>query len=270
MSSRNVQKRRTTVARNSVTEQRRSGFYRAAAVFAGSLVLFANAAAAEPIGLGWPQPNGPGSPVYITYSYSNLLDETFFLTSPNEFRAATEEALRLWAAYAPVNFIEVQDSGPPPSDSPYSADLHPQIRIGHHDTADLAHAYYPGVDGLAGDVHIATGIPWTIGEGHWNFLEAIAHELGHAIGLEHELLEPAVMNPSYPFHRFQGLGSGFLFPADIRAEQRLYGVGVGSVQPLDPSPEPTTYLLVGGGLFALLLVRRARTQTSTLNSRVTR
>jgi len=84
------------------------------------------------------------------------------------------------------------------------------------------------------------------------------------------LLGPAVMNPSYPSHRFQGLGTAFLFPADIRAEQRLYGVGVGSVQPLDVSPEPTTYLLVGGGLFALLLVRRARTRASTLNSRVTR
>ena len=258
VSSRNAQKRRTDVAPNSVRKQRHSGFCRAAA-FGGLLVLFANAAAAEPINLAWPQPNGPGSPVYISYSYSNLLDGTFFLISPDEFRAATEEALRLWAANAPLNFIEVQDSGPPPSDSPYSADLHPQIRIGHHDTADLAHAYYPGVDGLAGDVHIATGIPWTIGEGHWNFLEAITHELGHAIGLEHELLEPAVMNPSYPSHRFQGLGTRFLFPADIRAEQRIYGVGVGSVHAIDLSPEQSTYLLVGGGLSALLLARRART-----------
>ena len=71
------------------------------------------------------------------------------------------------------------------------------------------------------------------------------------------------MNPSYPFHRFQGLGPGFLFPADIRAEQRIYGVGVGSVQPLDLSPEPTTYLLVGGGLFALFLAGRGRMRLST-------
>jgi hypothetical protein len=249
-------KRRAAVALTSVTVQRDSGFARAAAIFAVSLIFFANAATAEPI--GWPQPNGPGSPVYITYSYSNLLDGTFFLTSPAEFKAATEEALRLWAAYAPLNFIEVPDSGPPSSDVPYSADLNPQIRIGHQVMADLAHAYFPGEDGLAGDVLIATGIPWTIGDGHWNFLEAIAHELGHAIGLEHELVEPAIMNPSYPFHRFQGLGTGFLFPADIRAEQRIYGVGVGSVQPLDLSPEPTTYVLVGGGLFALFLAGRGR------------
>jgi len=254
-------KRRAAVTLASVTEQRDSGFARVATIFAGSLVFLANLATAEPI--GWPQPNGPGSPVYITYSYSNLLDGTFFLTSPAEFKAATEEALRLWAAYAPVNFIEVPDSGPPQSDLPYSADLNPQIRIGHQVMADLAHAYFPGEDGLAGDVLIATGIPWTVGDGHWNFLEAIAHELGHAIGLEHELVESAIMNPSYPFHRFQGLGTGFLFPADILAEQRIYGVGVGSVQPLDQSPEPTTYLLVGGGLFALLLAGRGGMRLST-------
>jgi len=216
--------------------------------------------AAAPIGLQWPQSGGPGADVVITYSYSNLLDGSFLLVTPSELRAATEEALGLWATYAPIHFIEMPDSGPPPSDESYDANGYPQIRIGHHTSSDLAHAYYPGTDGLSGDVHVDSGIPWTLGDGHWNFLEAITHELGHALGLGHELDEPAIMNPFYPQQRFTTLGSAFLFPNDIAALQQIYGAGHGSVQPLAPTPEPATILLVGAGLAALARGRGGRTR----------
>jgi Matrixin len=227
--------------------------------------LSASLLEAEPVGLAWPQPGGPGAPIYLTYSYSNLLDGTFFLLSPADLRAGTEEAFRLWASSAPLNFIEVPDAGPAVSDLAYSsAPSDPRIRIGQHQSADLAHAFYPGDDGLAGDVHVASGVPWTLGENNWNFLEAITHELGHALGLGHELDEPAIMNPSYPFHRFAGLGTGFLFPSDIRAIQSIYGAGTGSVQPLDPTPEPTTCLLVSAGVLALGFSPRRRTRAATI------
>jgi len=215
-------------------------------------------AAADPVGLQWPQPHGLGTPVYLTYSYSNLLDGTFLMVSPEELRAATEEALNLWASYAPLYFIEVPDAGPPVSDLDYSGTNVPQIRIGHHDSPDLAHAFFPSGDGLSGDVHIATGVPWTIGDGNWNFLEAITHELGHSLGLAHELNEPAIMNPSYPFYRFSGLGTSFLFPSDIRAIQSVYGAGSGSVQPLDLTPEPATDLLVAVGIVTFAFPRYRR------------
>jgi hypothetical protein len=211
------------------------------------------------VGLQWPQPSGPGTPVYITYSYSNLLDGTFLLTSPENLRAATEEALRLWASYAPIHFIEVPDAGPPPLDLPYTAGPNdPEIRIGHSEIMDLAHAYYPGPGGLAGDVYVASGVPWTIGGGNWNYLEAITHELGHSLGLGHELNDPAIMNPSYPYHRFLGLGTSFLFPADIRAIQNVYGTGTGSLHALDLTPEPASALLTAGGLLALVTRRLRR------------
>ncbi len=206
----------------------------------------------------------------ITYSYSNLLDGTFLLVAPEELRAATEEAFGLWAAHAPLHFIEVPDVGPPPSDLPYAAGGSVQIRLGHHVTPELAHAFYPGTDGLSGDMHFASGIPWTVDTGHWNFLEAVTHELGHALGLAHELDEPAIMNPAYPSHRFTGLGSGFLLDSDIRSLQAIYGVGVGSVTPLDPTPEPATVMLVGGGVGALVAARRRRgrsLQEHTVTSR---
>ena len=217
-----------------------------------AVALHAATVAADPIGVQWPQPNGRGSPVFITYSYSNLADGSFLLVTPGELRAATEEALSLWARYAPVDFVELADAGPPASDTPYSAANTPQIRIGYHVMSELAHAYYPGDDGLAGDVHLAAGVPWSVDSGHWNFLEAITHELGHSLGLAHVLDEPAIMNPSYPFHRFGGLGTAFLFESDIRSLQQIYGTGSGSVQSLNPAPEPATVILVGAGLAALV------------------
>ncbi len=227
--------------------------------------LLAGSASADPVTLKWPQPDGPGTPINITYSYSNLLDGTFLLNSPSELRAATEEALRLWAAYAPLHFIEQRDSGPVVPDLPYDAEGHPQIRIGHHAISDLAHGYYPGDAGLCGDIVFASGIPWMIGGDRWNFLEVITHELGHALGLGHVHDEIAMMNPSFPAHRFGGLGSAYLYSADVRQVQAIYGPGLGSVQPLDPAPEPATYLLMVSGLLGLARRRGARTPQSRLN-----
>lgn len=220
--------------------------------------LHAGPVNADPVGLQWPQPQGPGTSIAITYSYANLLDGTFLLMTPSELRAATEEALGLWASYAPLHFIEVPDSGPAVSDQPYAADGHPQIRLGQHVLPEVAHAYYPGPGGLAGDVHFASGIPWTLGEGHWNYLEAVTHELGHALGLVHVVDEIAVMNPSYPSQRFDGLGTARLYPADIRQLQGIYGAGIGSVQPINPAPEPGTSLLMLTGVAALAHARRRR------------
>lgn len=230
--------------------------------FGGSICAFAFLASsvrADPIPPGWAQPDGPGTPVTITYSYSNLLDGSLLLISSAELRAATEEALALWAAYAPLHFVEVPDSGPGPSATPYDAEGHPQIRIGHSDINDLARAYFPdGPDGLRGDIHFDAGIPWTLGTGHWNFLEAITHELGHSVGLRHELVRPAIMNPSYPQRRFGRLGTAFLLPDDIEAIQAIYGAGRGSVDPPPAVPEPAAAVLVASGLAALGTLRKRR------------
>ena len=215
--------------------------------------LAAGRAAAEPITVGWPQPHGSGSDVVLTYSFSNLLDGSFLLLGRAQLRQATVEAMGVWAAHAPLHFVEERDAGPPPSDMPYDGSGHPQIRIGHHETMDLAHGFFPATpDGRAGDVHFSSGIPWALATGHWNFLEVLAHELGHALGLPHEENEPALMNPFFPQSRFGPLGTAFLLPADIRAIQAVYGSGRGSVQELEPIPEPATLLIVGTGLAALV------------------
>lgn len=230
-----------------------------------AVMLGPSVVSAEPF--GWAQPDGPGSPVHISYSFSNLLDGGFntSLTSV-ELREATVAALSIWARYAPLHFHEVSDSGPKAGDAPYDPGSHPDIRIGY--VADLrgevAHAHLPGDDGggLAGDIHFGNDVSsfgarsWgAASSGRWfvDFFSAILHEAGHAIGLQHSADGSGIMGSV--FLVFGSMSDADLLPSDIAAIRALYGAGTGSVTPLaDPvvTPEPSSLILVASGLGYLL------------------
>lgn len=249
-------------------------------LFRGAIVAAAVAtsppAAADPI--GWPQPNGLGTPVYLTYSYSNLLQPGFnSLLSPAELRAATEAAFGLWARYAPIHLFEVIDTGTPTTaEQEYSPIATADIRIGyqpHLPNGDVAHTHVPyGRDGftpsgLGGDIHFSNDLSVYDAE-QWgdvhdalalDFFSTMVHEAGHALGLLHIFGAPSVMGGA--LHIFSNAATADLFPADIAAIRALYGRGGGSVHPLGerppiPHPEPSPLLLLVSGAGALLLRRR--------------
>lgn len=207
-----------------------------------------------------------GTPITITYSYSNLLNGKLGGGLPAAtLKAAIEEALGRWAAVAPLHFVEMVDSGPMPSTSDYNASGRPMLRFGHRPIDGqygiLANAYYPGLTGLAGDVTFDTAELWRISgaQGGSDFLEVALHEIGHALGLAHEPMptsggNTAIMNPFYA-GRFRGLGTSFLYTDDINGIRALYGTGVGYVRPLSggvavdvPSPTSPWFSVQGSTL----------------------
>jgi hypothetical protein len=150
----------------------------------------------------------------LSFSFSNLLNGTLNITDvpAHERNAAMVnaviEATSIWSAVAPLKFIRMVDSGPLPDDDDddYGEANHSLLRWGLHDINDpnkVAHAHVPdSQDGLSGDIHDDTHDfnnapkPWPINM----FLEAAAHELGHAIGMEHPNgdIEDGVPPPPFP------------------------------------------------------------------------
>lgn len=208
----------------------------------------------------WPQPGGDGTPVTVTYSYNNLLDGGLLdennQSIPATFiRTVVEEALGLWAAVAPLHFVEVEDEGGPVRVSSYPDGQFGQIRFNHRyingpdppvgNPQAKAQAYFPGTaSNLGGDVFYDNGDRWaTVGTLPVpDILGATIHELGHTLGLGHDPNPEANMH--WIFIRRQGPGTGALHPSDIAGVRAIYGEGIGSVTPLLRVPEPSGIAIV--------------------------
>jgi hypothetical protein len=190
----------------------------------------------------------PGSPVTLNYSYVNMFDGGLKMPDGNPLsnqliRGSIEESLRLWSSVAPLNFVEVVDDGLP-----------------HTNQFRFRHIYINGPDPPPPASPVAKAQATCIGNGfaceiqfdnsdRWqemgtlpnpDVLGASIHEVGHILGLHHTSI--AGENMYWIFHRFQGLGTGQLFPDDIAGIQAIYGAGSGTVTPL--VPEPASLLLL--------------------------
>lgn len=205
----------------------------------------------------WQQPKGKGTPITITYSFTNLFNGGIKGGITNaEMKAAVEEAFKLWSRYAPLNFVEIRDIGPKSRTRPNGAD----IRIGHEDlggsggTLGRANLKYDGE--LAINIAFDNRDQWETDQvsGKSDFLVVATHEIGHALGLRHEVNRDAVMYPSAR-DIYSGLGSAFLYTDDINGIRSIYGQGRGSVRPLggtpprptpNPAPNPTNDSVING------------------------
>jgi hypothetical protein len=239
----------------------------AVALSSAALALPA-AAGYFPMHAAWPQADGPGSAIELSYSFSNLLDgslrdSTGASLPASLLRSAFEHALWDYAAVLPIHFVERVDAGPLPESGDYDPAGLADIRIGqvaHIDGAN-AYAYFPYslTSGLAGDVVFSatrSGAGWTP---LWVYAVA-QHELGHALGMGHYVDADPLPDAAFAELTYDGP----LFPLDaesVAALQAVYGSGSGSVTPLSAVPEPASALMWTAG--ALLLAgnrhfRRAR------------
>ena len=201
-----------------------------------------------------------GTGAHVTYSFmgSDLEVErgrtTVALSTfmPAGFEAEIAAAFDAWSAVADITFTEVPDPGVDWRDPGADA---ADIRLTGHafdgPRGALAHSFYPPNNGgaAAGDIHFDSEDTWKIGFGEAGFdiFQVAAHEIGHAIGLDHECgdngndipCKVALMNPFYT-EDFRGLK-----PDDIVGARAIYGAAVA------PVPLPASLPLIAGALALL-------------------
>ena len=185
-----------------------------------------------------------------------------------DYKSVINASFDAWSSVADIQFVEVADGGEAfGALTANSAD----IRIGGHDFGGaggvLAHAYFPpGWGGVTGDIHFDVDEMWKDQDGGsgFNLYRVLTHEIGHAIGLDHENNLDALMNPYYTESTPMGLDAD-----DIAGAQYLYGASsivnptttdsdssdlyANTIDPdPDPVPEPGTIILFGIGILGML------------------
>ena len=142
------------------------------------------------------------------------------------FYTDVQTAFAAWSAVSDIKFVEVADSNTAFDAAGATGD----IRIGGHyfDGAygTLAHAYLP-YDYYTGDgdIHFDKDEPWSCSPSGGIDIGLVAlHEIGHAIGLDHDdTAAVAVMDPSY------NSSLGGLQSDDIAGARTIYGTAPLSV-----------------------------------------
>lgn len=167
---------------------------------------------------------------------------------PVGYKAAIEAAFAAWSAIADITFTEVADNSLPFNQVGAIGDIRISGHVFDGAGGTLAHGFYPPPNGnsAAGDIHFDIDEQWDLGQnlGGFDIFTVAAHEIGHAIGLEHTSVPSSLMNPFYSTS-FYGLQAD-----DISGAQFIYGVAA--------VPVPAALPLLMGGLAMVGFIGRRK------------
>lgn len=150
---------------------------------------------------------------------SNLIATLNNIAPTATWQREFARALQTWATVTPLNFRFVADNGAAvgTTGSSQGDSRFGDIRLGGYANSNWSgYAYFPGGGTLGGDVFLNTAVSWKVGANP-DLFSIFLHETGHALGLEHTSVYPAVMRPS-----ISTVYTG-LYADDIAGIQAIYG-----------------------------------------------